>query len=424
MPHLLILADFPGHEFWFFQTLAPYMKKFSTTIVYLHPSQRRCSPIYRKVDNLYIVYPPIIPVGFKYFKYLEVKEAASNFANPSKPKVYLNFMHFPALMTIYYLFLPLLFLLAKIERDKFDLFIADFGPYPQLLCALLALIKRKPYIMTMDITYLSGRSFSRVLKFALLILSYKIKRPEYVVLPPDPVIKYYVNKTFKTAKIVFTNTIASSFFRRSINDDELSSLRSTYGLKPAVKYVIFPENPRKLIYVLPTLLKIIEAVNVKGYNYKFIVFGNLSTLLPFLKKVGKEVRSKLIVIPPVPHSQMPLWLRLASAGLQISKTGYCIGTKTAEYVLAGLPFVAAGAFWKMYVTASEFPLIHGKNCLFAPLDPNRIADELIYLLENPDLHNSMREGLLRVADLFDKEKVATFWERKLACTLREFVKAH
>ncbi|MFC1511043.1 glycosyltransferase family 4 protein [Candidatus Margulisiibacteriota bacterium] len=222
------------------------------------------------------------------------------------------------------------------------------------------------------------------------LLPLSVKGARKIIVPSqivkDEVIKYY---GVAGSKIAVTPEGVSSEFKVVGDKDKLSSVRQRYGLPEKFILYVGTLEPRK------NVAKLIEAFRMlkdKEPGIKLVIVGKKGWL--FQKMAEQDV----IFTGYVPAKDLPAVYNLAEVFVFPSLyEGF--GLPVLEAMACGVPVVTSNV--------SSLPEVAGEAALLAnPNSAEAIAEQVLKLLKDPSLRESMiNKGLAR-AKLFTWEKCA------------------
>lgn len=165
-----------------------------------------------------------------------------------------------------------------------------------------------------------------------------------------------------------------------------------------------PSNYRDLFRLFEGISQII---NIKS-DIKFLYLGWESTAYTknveeYIKKLG--IKNNIILCPNIPHEQIPMKLMSSKIGI-ISLVDdpvfrSAVGTKTYEYLGAGLPIVCLGPSFdcelKKLIDENKVGIYTDETSLF--------AESVIYLLNNEKIRETLTENAHKTAKIFDMSRI-------------------
>lgn len=235
--------------------------------------------------------------------------------------------------------------------------------------------------------------------------------PRWARKPLSWIIKYFENFSAKYFNCILSATpeIAKRF--NSINKNSIIVQNFPLLDEFSQKGVSWQERHNAVIYigVIHTFRGIKEMINAleiaqKKIDAKLILAGSF-----YPKSLKKEIQShsgwKHVEYKGfVPHKELASLLAQVKAGLVLIhpvtryRTSY--PTKLFEYMAGGIPVIASDfVLWR--------EILEGTGCglLVDPLDPQAIADSIVYLLEHPKEAAEMgRRGKKAVEEMYNWSK--------------------
>jgi glycosyltransferase involved in cell wall biosynthesis len=193
--------------------------------------------------------------------------------------------------------------------------------------------------------------------------------------------------------------VSSTF--RNVPDSEVEKVRLKYRVEPGAILTVTNTRPHKNI---PNLLKAYQLLITRYcLENKLVMVGyiNESVLMRMISDISEnpeDLRSRIKVIPFLPHEELPPIYAAATVFVLFSKVE-TFGMPLAEAMACGLP-----------VIASDIPIhqeiVQNAGCLVSPDHPDLLAEVLHRTLTNEKYRNLLANSALESSQRFSWQKAA------------------
>jgi len=198
---------------------------------------------------------------------------------------------------------------------------------------------------------------------------------------------------------------------RVLSRDPLKGLVKINGYRLKKPYILFTSRhePWKRFDLA---IEVLAKVNKEYADVRLVIPGAETSLTPKLKQLAARlgVFDKVVFTGPI--SQSSLWNLYQNAYLYIfTSEKEDLGIVVEEAQASGTPVVA----WRS--GGPTVTVVDGETgFLITPYDQNKMAEKIVYLLNNPQIRNRMGKAAWKhIKDNFT-------WEKHVACLESEFKK--
>lgn len=250
-----------------------------------------------------------------------------------------------------------------------DVFYASTAQTQGFIGSFLATALRKPLVVNYgDPAFV--RDTGLVRRFERVLERITLSKSDHVF-AVDPVIVEYVKREYGKSITFLPNGYDSKLFRKATHYKRTRSGNKT---------IVFVGKLDLSIYRLDVLLNALSLLREKAViSVRLRLIGkgpDMTRLKSLATDLG--VRESVQFIGAVPHADVPRWLATSDICVHITND-MCTGIKVAEYMAAKRPVIVAAPWWNRY---RRF-LKNGANCMMVPLEPERLANTMAYLLRHP-----------------------------------------
>lgn len=161
-------------------------------------------------------------------------------------------------------------------------------------------------------------------------------------------------------------------------------------------------DPMKLMKGFELVVKRMPNVKFRFLGGNFADYGN-PNLFRFVK--NHNLLKNIVVTAPIPYDHLPRELANARIGvISISdkrEFAGAIGTKTYEYIAAGLPIIGLGG--QSSCELKSFIINNGLG--FFTTTPEEFADAVIFLLQDKETYRQIKERCRQISLLYDRKRI-------------------
>jgi glycosyltransferase involved in cell wall biosynthesis len=300
---------------------------------------------------------------------------------------------------------PLLYVKKIVEEFKPDI-INVCSPYPISICAMICAKKKHiPLVGSIHILpenvlapFFSSALYSIMVKYTWSYLVYFYNRVDWVTVPTQTGAAMYQEKGLKTPVNSISNGVDIQMFKPTNKGDYL---RKRFNLpeKPLILYtgrINQEKNVDVLVKAIPFVLKSIDA------HFLFCGSGGLkSDMMKLTQELGVDMHTTFIDF--LDWSDYPNIFTLADVFVMPAESELQ-SIVTLEAVASGVPPVV--------VNKGAVPeLVSAENGLFfEPQDSNQLATNIITILSDTKLRNTMKKNSLRLSEKHSMNTVGTLYE--------------
>lgn len=276
----------------------------------------------------------------------------------------------------------------------------DVMHYPGTIGSLLL---RKQDVVTVHHDSVTQRTSMSTIKNIYYDIALKIinKKAGRLIVPSqayaDELIKYF---GYRRERVQPVHHGVNSIFRNVLERD-VENCRKKYGIESNAILTVTNTLPHK------NISNLLRAYHLLITNYhlenQLIMVGYIDdvTLMQILSEVSDDpeyIRSRINVIPFLPHEQLPPIYSNAAIFVYFSKVE-TFGMPLVEAMACGLP-----------VVASDIPVhrevIQNAGLLVSPENPHALAEVLYKLLTNKEYQDLLAKSALKRSQQFSWEKTA------------------
>ncbi len=314
----------------------------------------------------------------------------------------------PFYMNNKYHFTPFPFFSVKKIIDQFKPDVIDVcSPYPISLCAMtLAKKKHIPLVGSIHILpenilapFFSSALYPMMVKYTWSYLIYFYNRVDWATVPTQTGAVMYQEKGLKTPLAPISNGVNTAMFKPT-NDGEYLRERFNLPEKPLVLYtgrINQEKNVDVLVKAIPLVLKEVDA------HFLFCGSGGLK---PEIMKLTKDlgIDSHTTFIDFLDWADYPNIYTLADVFVMPAESELQ-SIVTLEAIASGVPpiVVNKGAVPEL-VSA-------GNGLVFEPKDSNRLATNIITILSDKTLQDTMKQKSLLLSEQHSMSYVGSQYEQ-------------
>ncbi len=312
-------------------------------------------------------------------------------------------------MEVAYNFFAIPKLWRAVSNEQFD-FIYERYAFFNFAGAFVARIKNIPLVL--EVNELAGHDRIRGQCFVRLCaaIEKKVLRNAIVVITVSDFLNHVVSgkvEQGKTKVVTIPNGVPLAWLKQEIPSDEIMALRKRYGLQG--KKVICFVGGLVHWHNFDLLLEAVKEVqdHISDVVLMFLGDGPLKNNIIDKANELKMASDSVLLIGKVPHSMIPLYLKMADIAVIPETNNFRSPIKMFEYMSMGLPVVAPKK------PAIEIAIIHEQDgILFEPGNCSSLALSLLKCLSAPNIANVLGENAKQ--KIFDHFT----WEKHAACILR------
>jgi glycosyltransferase involved in cell wall biosynthesis len=300
---------------------------------------------------------------------------------------------------------PLLYVKKIIEEFKPDV-INVCSPYPISICAMICAKKKHiPLVGSIHILpenvlapFFSSGLYLTMVKYIWSYLVYFYNRVDWATVPTQTGAAMYQQKGLKTPVTPISNGVNTEMFKPSNKGDYL---RKRFNLpeKPLILYtgrINQEKNVDVLVKAIPFVLKSIDA------HFLFCGSGGLK---PDMMKLAQElgVDAHTTFIDFLDWADYPNIFTLADVFVMPAESELQ-SIVTLEAVASGVPPVVVNKGAVPELASAQNGLV------FEPQDSNQLASNIITILSDETLRNTMKKNSLRLSEQHSMNAVGTQYE--------------
>jgi glycosyltransferase involved in cell wall biosynthesis len=300
---------------------------------------------------------------------------------------------------------PLLYVKKIIEEFKPDV-INVCSPYPISICAMICAKKKHiPLVGSIHILpenvlapFFSSGLYLTMVKYIWSYLVYFYNRVDWATVPTQTGAAMYQQKGLKTPVTPISNGVNTEMFKPS-NKGEYLRKRFNLPEKPLILYtgrINQEKNVDVLVKAIPFVLKSIDA------HFLFCGSGGLK---PDMMKLAQElgVDAHTTFIDFLDWADYPNIFTLADVFVMPAESELQ-SIVTLEAVASGVPPVVVNKGAVPELASAQNGLV------FEPQDSNQLASNIITILSDETLRNTMKKNSLRLSEQHSMNAVGTQYE--------------
>jgi glycosyltransferase involved in cell wall biosynthesis len=300
---------------------------------------------------------------------------------------------------------PLLYVKKIIEEFKPDV-INVCSPFPISICAMIfAKKKHIPLVGSIHILpenvlapFFSSGLYPTMVKYTWSYLVYFYNRVDWATVPTRTGAVMYQEKGLKTPIAPISNGVNTEMFKPTNKGDYL---RKRFNLpeKPLILYtgrINQEKNVDVLVKAIPFVLKSIDA------HFLFCGSGGLKpSMMKLTQELGVDAYTTFIDF--LDWSDYPNIFTLADVFVMPAESELQ-SIVTLEAVASGIPPVVVNKGAVPELASAENGLV------FEPQDSNQLASNIITILSDETLRNTMKKNSLRLSEQHSMNTVETQYE--------------
>jgi len=301
---------------------------------------------------------------------------------------------------------PLLNVKKIIEEFKPDV-INVCSPYPISICAMIVAKKKHiPLVGSIHILpenvlapFFSSPLYATMVKYTWSYLVYFYNRVDWATVPTQTGATMYQQKGLKTSVSPISNGVNTEMFKPT-NKGEYLRKRFNLPEKPLILYtgrINQEKNVDVLVKAIPVVLKNVDA------HFLFCGSGGLK---PEMMKLTQElgVDSHTTFIDFLDWADYPNIFTLADVFVMPAESELQ-SIVTLEAIATGVPPVVVNKGAVPELASAENGLV------FEPQDSNQLACNIVSILSDEKLRNTMKANSLRLSEQHSMNAVGTQYEQ-------------
>ncbi|VVB59461.1 D-inositol-3-phosphate glycosyltransferase [uncultured archaeon] len=310
---------------------------------------------------------------------------------------------------------PLLYVKKIIEEFKPDI-INVCSPYPISICAMICAKKKHiPLVGSIHILpenvlapFLSSALYPIMEKYTWSYLVYFYNRVDWATIPTQTGATMYQKKGLKTPVRPISNGVNTEMFKPTNKGDYL---RKRFNLpeKPLILYtgrINQEKNVDVLVKAIPVVLKSIDA------HFLFCGSGGLKPdMMKLTQELGVDTHTTFIDF--LDWADYPNIFTLADVFVMPAESELQ-SIVTLEAVASGVPPVVVNKGAVPELARAENGLV------FEPQDSNQLASNIITILSDETLRNTMKKNSLRLSEQHSMNTVGTQYEEVYEKILEQY----
>ena len=301
---------------------------------------------------------------------------------------------------------PLVYVKKIIEEFKPDV-INVCSPYPISICAMIVAKKKHiPLVGSIHILpenvlapFFSSPLYATMVKYTWSYLVYFYNRVDWATVPTQTGAVMYQQKGLKTSVSPISNGVNTEMFKPT-NKGEYLRKRFNLPEKPLILYtgrINQEKNVDVLVKAIPFVLKNVDA------HFLFCGSGGLK---PEMMKLTQElgVDSHTTFIDFLDWADYPNIFTLADVFVMPAESELQ-SIVTLEAIATGVPPVVVNKGAVPELASAENGLV------FEPQDSNQLACNIVSILSDEKLRNTMKANSLRLSEQHSMNAVGTQYEQ-------------
>lgn len=300
---------------------------------------------------------------------------------------------------------PLLYVKKIIEEFKPDV-INVCSPYPISICAMICAKKKHiPLVGSIHILpenvlapFFSSGLYPTMVKYTWSYLVYFYNRVNWATVPTQTGAAMYQQKGLKTPVSPISNGINTEMFKPT-NKGEYLRKRFNLPEKPLILYtgrINQEKNVDVLVKAIPFVLKSIDA------HFLFCGSGGLKPdMMKLTQELGVDAHTTFIDF--LDWADYPNIFTLADVFVMPAESELQ-SIVTLEAVASGVPPVVVNKGAVPELASAQNGLV------FEPQDSNQLASNIITILSDDTLRNTMKKNSLKLSEQHSMNTVGTQYE--------------
>jgi glycosyltransferase involved in cell wall biosynthesis len=300
---------------------------------------------------------------------------------------------------------PLLYVKKIIEEFKPDV-INVCSPYPISICAIICAKKKHiPLVGSIHILpenvlapFFSSGLYPTMVKYTWSYLVYFYNRVDWATVPTQTGAAMYQQKGLKTPVSPISNGVNTEMFKPT-NKGEYLRKRFNLPEKPLILYtgrINQEKNVDVLVKAIPFVLKSIDA------HFLFCGSGGLKPdMMKLTQELGVDTHTTFIDF--LDWADYPNIFTLADVFVMPAESELQ-SIVTLEAVASGVPPVVVNKGAVPELASAQNGLV------FEPQDSNQLASNIITILSDETLRNTMKKNSLRLSEQHSMNTVGTQYE--------------
>ena len=320
----------------------------------------------------------------------------------------------PFYMNNKYHFAPFPFFSVKKILDNFKPDVVTVcSPYPISICAMI--LAKKKHIPLVGIIHIlpenilapffTSALYQTMVKYTWSYLIYFYNRVDWAAVPTQTGATMYIEKGLKTPMTIISSGVNTAIFKPT-NKGEY--LRKQFNLpkKPLVLYtgrINQEKNVDVLVKAIPSVLKEVDA------HFLFCGSGGLKPeMMKLTQDLGVDTHTTFIDFLdwadyPNIYTLADVFVMPAESELQ--------SIVTLEAIASGVPPIVVNKGAVPELASAENGLV------FEPQDSNQLATNIITILSNKKLRNTMKKNSLKLSETHSMSTIGTQYEQVYAKVL-------
>ena len=301
---------------------------------------------------------------------------------------------------------PLLYVKKIVEEFKPDL-INVCSPYPISICAMICAKKKHiPLVGSIHILpenvlapFFSSGLYPTMVKYTWSYLVYFYNRVDWATVPTQTGAAMYQEKGLKTPVSPISNGVNTEMFKPTNKGDYLRK-RFNLPKKPLILYtgrINQEKNVDVLVKAIPFVLKSIDA------HFLFCGSGGLKPdMMKLTQELGVDTHTTFIDF--LDWADYPNIFTLADVFVMPAESELQ-SIVTLEAVASGVPPVVVNKGAVPELASAENGLV------FEPQDSNQLASNIITILSDETLRNTMKKNSLKLSEQHSMNTVGMQYEQ-------------
>jgi len=301
---------------------------------------------------------------------------------------------------------PLLYVKKIVEEFKPDL-INVCSPYPISICAMICAKKKHiPLVGSIHILpenvlapFFSSGLYPTMVKYTWSYLVYFYNRVDWATVPTQTGAAMYQEKGLKTPVSPISNGVNTEMFKPTNKGDYLRK-RFNLPKKPLILYtgrINQEKNVDVLVKAIPFVLKSIDA------HFLFCGSGGLKPdMMKLTQELGVDAHTTFIDF--LDWADYPNIFTLADVFVMPAESELQ-SIVTLEAVASGVPPVVVNKGAVPELASAENGLV------FEPQDSNQLASNIITILSDETLRNTMKKNSLKLSEQHSMNTVGMQYEQ-------------
>jgi 1,2-diacylglycerol 3-alpha-glucosyltransferase len=307
---------------------------------------------------------------------------------------------------------PLWYVKKIIEEFKPDI-INVCSPYPNSICSMIVAKKRHiPLVGSIHILpenilspFLSSSLYQTMMKYTWSYLIYFYNRVDWTTVPTQTGAVMYQEKGLKTPISVISNGVNTEQFKPT-NKGEYLRERFHLPKKPLILYtgrINQEKNVDVLVKAIPSVLKNIDA------HFLFCGSGGLKPdIMKLTQQLGVDTHTTFIDF--LDWADYPNIFTLADVFVMPAESELQ-SIVTLEAIATGVPPVVVNKGAVPELASAQNGLV------FDPQDSTQLAKNIITILSDEQLRNTMKKNSLKLSEQHSMNAVGTQYEQVYEKTL-------